>query len=346
MKGENDLAIYLCDNANDGHHDIYQRALLGLEETIELNNIMNFTSVKRNFIKGYCERRRFIKHIIHNIPKIDSNPIIHFLYLDSLYKCPFISKSIAKSGIKKIATLHWIPNDKFSIYLLKKFAKQLDKIIVHSEFLLVRLNEMGIKNCICIDYPSFICKSNLKEVKIYKDNRIVISCLGGTRYDKGIDILVESFKYITEGIKKDILFNISGIEQDIKFDWIEQEAKKYNIPLLLENKFLTDEEYQNKVFNSHIILLPYRKIFNGNSGPMTDGVYLKKMIIGPDSGNLGYLIKKYKLGVTFKQEDERDLARVISKLKSIDLTINTEYYKDLDVSVFLEKHVQLYSIYL
>lgn len=330
------MTVYLVDNSYDGHHEIYQKTLNSIHNTIILNKICNLHDVKRNPIKAYKERRNFINYINDNTKE----DIVHFLYIDSLYKCPFISKKLKKNK-KYIGTLHWIPKDLFRIFLLKKFSEKMEYIVVHSEFLKKQLEDKGIKNIKCIDYPSFIKCNNLKDSN-HKD-KIIISCLGGTRLDKGLDILLESFKYLNNIYKDKLEFNICGIEQDIKYNDIIIAAKENNIKITYKNKFLTDDEYEDEIIKSDVILLPYKKIFSGNSGPMTDGVYANKYILGPNEGNLGYLINKYNLGMTFEQENPIDLANKISLLVNENLHRNSEYRERLNIETFLKSHKYIYD---
>lgn len=332
------MSIILVENTDTGHHAIYQNELSYIEDTKILNNIISFIDVKKNPIKAYIDRKKFIKFVHSNTEK---NDIIHFLYLDNIYKCPLIYKQFKKNR-KYIGTLHWIPNDELRKIMLKKVSSRLEYIIVHSEFLKEKLEAIEINNVKVIDYPSFMKSCDFKKYN-KNDDKIIISCLGGTRGDKGLDILMDSFKYIDEFSKKRLVFNICGIEQDIKFSDLEYEAKKNNINIICKNKFLSDEEYENEVIKSDIILLPYKKIFSGNSGPMTDGIYSNKYIVGPEEGNLGYLINKYDLGSTFIQEDSKDLAKELNKLININLSKNHEYKKNLSKSYFKEKYRELYN---
>ena len=130
---------------------------------------------------------------------------------------------------------------------------------------------------------------------------------------------------------------------DVSYQLPREEADKYNINVILKNKFLSDEEYKEEIVNSDVILLPYKKIFSGNSGPMTDGIYTNKFILGPDEGNLGFLINKYSLGLTFEQENPKDLADKISKLLNINLKKNHKYADQLSVDKFIEKHKLIYK---
>lgn len=336
------MKIYLVDNANDGHHKVYQNTLNKINNTQILNKIIKFTDFKENFIKAYKERSNFFEYVNSKTNKGD---IIHLLYIDSLYKCPLIDRKLNKDK-KYIGTLHWIPKDVFRQNLLKRFSKKMKLIIVHSEFLEEELCKIGIKNVKTIEYPSFLNTYNkyIEKDKELQD-KVVISCLGGTRKDKGLDILSEAFKFIDSKFKKKIVFNICGIEQDIKYDDIIKNAKENNINIICKNKFLTEEEYAEEIYKTDVILLPYRKIFTGNSGPMTDGIYADKFILGPNDGNLGYLIKKYNLGSTFKQENCRDLAKEIEKTTQIEVKKNHRYKNELSIDKFNEKYTDIYNYF-
>lgn len=333
------MKIYLVDNANNGHHDIYQKTLNKIQNTVILNKICRFNDVKKNPIKAYKERSKFITYINNNTQNGD---LIHFLYLDSIYKCPFISNKL-KYNKKYIGTLHWIPNDIFRKTLLKKISKRIECIVVHSEFLKEELIKMGINNVKCIDYPSFIKREVNKYDDSVQKNKIIISCLGGTRLDKGLDVLIEAFKYLDDVCKNKIIFNICGVEQDIKYKDIIKKSEENSINIIYKNKFLSDEEYEEEIFKTDIILLPYKKIFTGNSGPMTDGIYADKFILGPNHGNLGYLIKKYDLGETFEQEDPVDLANKISSLSKIDLNKSHKYKEKLKIETFITLYEKVYN---
>ena len=120
-------------------------------------------------------------------------------------------------------------------------------------------------------------------------------------------------------------------------------AKENNINVICKNKFLTEEEYEEEIYKTDVILLPYRKIFTGNSGPMTDGIYADKFILGPNNGNLGYLIKKYNLGSTFIQENCNDLAREIEKISQVEVKKTHKYKYELSIDKFNEKYTYIYN---
>ena len=117
-----------------------------------------------------------------------------------------------------------------------------------------------------------------------------------------------------------------------------------NIRCLL--KFLSDEEFQYALNATDIITIPYRKVFNGASGPLGEGVYLEKCIIGPCHGNLGDTIEKNHLGYTFLSEDVNSLAETLNKALKTEFKPDEKYkeYKNsLDVESFLKSYAELYN---
>lgn len=271
---------------------------------------------------------------------------IHFLTLDYLYKYPLIKK-LNKNRVV-LGTLHKEPNSFIKKILLKNFSKKITKIIVHSEFTKEELNKIGIYNVEVIEYPSFYDYSKLKKENLKRqenlEQKIVISCLGGTRFDKGLDILLDAFEYVEKEIKNKLILNIVGKEEYFRRDYIRKKAKKNNINLKEEYGFVTDEEFMKNVLLTDIMAIPYRKIFGGNSGPMTEAIVNKIPSIVPLNSNIGNLVQKYDLGETFEAENSKDLGKVLSKMiKEKKEYFRTEYDKKLTVDNFLKKHKKLYE---
>lgn len=140
---------------------------------------------------------------------------------------------------------------------------------------------------------------------------VIKSLLGGTRDGKGIDIFLKSLECLNSAIKEKMLVNIKGPEQDFKKDYITNSLDKLKVEYDLDLNYISDEDFMSNVESSDVILLPYRRVLKGNSGPMTEGVAREKCIIGPNEGTIGFLINKYKLGYTFESENPRSLANAL-----------------------------------
>lgn len=340
--------IYILDNIFDGHHKVYMDTLEKIENVINISTQYKFELDKLNIYKYMKSRMQVLEYGLNQISNQD---ILHLLYIDPLY---IISPIFRNKGKKVIGTLHHFPQNKAKELLLKLFSKKIHMIIVHSEYLKLKLSNIGITNVTVIDYPVF-SKYNIEKIDDIKkirnkygidEDKYIISALGGTRKDKGLDILLESFKYLKKEIKSKIKINICGKEEDIKEEYIINKCRENNIDYNLKLDYLTDDEFWENIYISDCIVIPYRKIFTGNSGPMTEGVYMKKPIIAPNNDNLGYLMNKYDLGVTFESENAKSLSNAIEVLVNNGWEANKKsniYIERLNVSRFIEGHNNLYK---
>lgn len=342
--------VYLADNILSGHHKVYLDTLLQIDNTVDISEETSFTMNKKN-LKYIIDRSKFINKMLRRIELDDFNgeKILHLLYLDNLYTIPFWGKLYDKN-LKVIATLHHLPQTPFKMMMLKNFSKKIDVIIVHSEYSKLQLIENGICNVEVVDYPSFYdyskfsSKNEIREQLAMPHDRIVLSVLGGTRYDKGLDILLESFKYVNENVKNKVLLNIVGKEETYTKEFINNKIKEYNINTRIELGFVEDDDFCKNVLISDFVVLPYREIFTGNSGPMTEAIVNNIPVIGPDYGNLGYLIKKNNLGFVFEVEQPDALAAVINEIPYIGrCSINADYIKKLTKEEFLTLYAYLYE---
>lgn len=321
---------------NGGHNAVYREVLNTIEGTEIYDNPCKFPASSKHPIKGYFVRKQYVK----SIPKCE---IACLLHLDTIYMYPSLMKRLKEEMGSVIGVLHWFPQGKMKERLLKKTSRYMDVIVVHSEYIKKQLEYVNIINVKTIDYPIF-CKMNFHELKKNSStNKKTFVCMGGSRFDKGLDILADSFQYISEKLREKIKFIVAGEEIDIPYNQILKQARLSDIEVTVHSKCLSEEEYWQCISDADVVLLPYRKIFGGNSGPMTDGIALNKYILGPNYGNLGYLINRYNLGSTFEIENAYSLAKEIERVSQIDTTCNHDYRKCLDVRLFIKKYKELFN---
>ncbi|WP_373078838.1 glycosyltransferase family 4 protein [Fusobacterium varium] len=339
------MKVILCDNRIEGHHKLYFSALLELKYTKLKYIQLDLISIKKNFFRYFLSRRELIKEFLKNNEGND-NVIIHFLTLDFIYSYIFFTRKV-----NVIGTLHHIPKSLIKKILLKIFSKKIRIIIVHSEFLKENLKKMGIKNVKVVNYPSFYDYSKInmkKELRIKNkidSKKIILSCLGGTRKDKGLNILLESLKYIKKDIKEKLLINIVGKEEEFKKEYIEKELKDISNRIILEK--VSDDEFMENILITDLMIMPYLKSFGGVSGPMTEAIVNKIPCIAPKELEIGKIIVKNNMGEIFTCEDPIDLARVIEKtISKIDEYYDTDYYKELTKENFLKKYDEIYKDFL
>ena len=193
-----------------------------------------------------------------------------------------------------------------------------NKIIVHTEENRENLQKLK-RNCNVevVDYPMSINNNCLNKSKSnYEDeNKKMIKALyyGGTRFDKGVDILLEALKYTKENIE----LIIAGKEEQFSNEFIEEKVQFLTQhKFILDINFISDEKSEEYFNKSDIIILPYRKHFRGESGVFIQALTYGRPVIVPNIIHFKKVLSKYKNGITFECENPHDLA------KKIDFIVN------------------------
>ena len=149
-----------------------------------------------------------------------------------------------------------------------------------------------------------------------------------------------------DGVNEPFQLLIAGSVSDFDKEFVESKTSGYRDKVKMKLCYLTDKEVQMAAAASDIVVLPYRKVFDGASGPLGEGVILGKCIIGPDHGSLGRIISENHLGYTFESENIDSLhSTIISSLTNE--FVRDEKYKNYQVSLdsrsFVGKYEQLYK---
>lgn len=350
------MKIVYIDTNTLGHHISYISALSSipgnevvaiLPEKVETLNCRQYqykTQDRKNDKRSFSQFRKWTNEIFSFVEK--ENPdVVHILNGDFFYR--YFGYGMKKfKKYKTVVTMHCLRDGFLNILSAKSIASSVDAVVLHSEYLKNRLMEYGKDNGVHIEYPNFrkhnCSKEEAKKYFNLNPDIQVLGCIGETRHDKGLDILLSALDSATEP------FQLLIAGRPVHFDeqFISENTKNYseNIRCLL--KFLSDEEFQYALNATDIITIPYRKVFNGASGPLGEGVYLEKCIIGPCHGNLGDTIEKNHLGYTFLSEDVNSLAETLNKALRTEFKPDEKYkeYKNsLDVESFLKSYTELYN---
>lgn len=257
--------------------------------------------------------------------------IIHFQYTPTITG-PLILlillalKAINRNG--KIITCHEKPesylyqiNSKLfkNIYIIfeKTILHLADKIIVHTNEHKNRIVEMyGLKeNQIVVISHGVALRSKPQDDDIiqfkkkFPENGIILTYFGTVRPTKGIEGLIKAFSEI-QNCKNDIILIIAG-EAPKRWKHYFEELKCLAHSLKIEEKihfmgFVDESEIPLLMTISDIIVLPY--IHSTQSGVLFREVipYAKPVIVS-DTGGLGEIVKKMKIGLTFTPGDIESL---------------------------------------
>ncbi|MBO5061255.1 MAG: glycosyltransferase family 4 protein [Prevotella sp.] len=336
--------VYLIDLKNDvsGHYHI-MKALSIIEGSQELD------TGERKFhkdtpVKMLKERIRIINSVARNIK--DDKCAAHFLTADKFYFLPFLFGN--KFGNRRlIATIHRIPKTKMLKWLLKCFSRKVDTIIVLSGYMEECLRNIGISNVHTIIHPAFYNCSDIDRHATrnkygLKDSDVVFSILGSTRADKGIDIALDAFMYISDSVKKNMVLNIAGREQDVSRHTIIEKARKAGIRIIDNIKCLSIREFKENIRVTDYMLCPYTKKFRGMSGPMCEAFGNGIPCIMPSYGALGWFSQREGDVFSFQIENAQSLARCLTTIMQKRPQINHDFSNMFRLEYFIEEHKKLY----
>jgi glycosyltransferase involved in cell wall biosynthesis len=369
--------IIFFDTSNGGHHLTYNRVVMRgyLESSNFRDSEVYYYSPIKDIKEGENLSKQGIK-VIKNETKSQNlnknldrflffiklikfarkNNIknIHLFYLDSLY-IPVLIFFPYLCSVNLTATLHWYPEKRLKKLLLGLFlnTKVIKKIVIHGEYTKKKLLNLNYsrnnERITSIVYPNLhptklntLGLGNITD-KLNKSKRPYILAFGGLRHDKGIDILLESLSFV----KEEYTLIIAGAESYFTEADLKKLIDKYHLGenVFMDIQFISDEKLSIYFEIADIIVLPYRKYFLGQSGPLTEGVTRSKIIIGPNIGEIGFTINKYGLGATFDVENVRDLSDVLRyAIKNHELikreirSNQKKYQKLLHVDNFIDQY--------
>lgn len=348
------MKIAYVDTSVDGHHVSYLSALVesnGAESVLILPQMVEMTACRQRIFKNKEPKKRSAKAFwkwireVSAIVEEEKPDIVHFLYADTFYRFFGLGLHLFKK-YRTILTLHWAKDGRLGRLSSKALGKCVDHVVVHSAYIKRYLESCGVKNAVHIEYPCFNrCSATKEEGCKYwslSEEIPVIACVGHTRPDKGLDILLEALN----GVNKPFQLLVAGKEDAFDRAFIEEKAKKYLDRVHLCLRYLSDEEVGYAFAACDIVVLPYRRIFNGASGPLGEGVCNGKCIVGANHGNLGDTISRNHLGYTFETENVAALTCALEQALSGAFFMDDaylQYRQSLEVGRFTEDYGRLYA---
>ncbi len=346
------MKTVFIDTEINGHHSYYMNKLIEGQDDykIILPKKVDFLPEENQYEVYYSNSNKnpffYLKWInkVNKILKKEKPDVVHFLYGDCFYR--FFSFGLSKK-YKTVVTFHVVRRSRLRDISLKLIFKKISVGVVHTKSLKDDLLALNINNVEHIEYPNFspqYCYTREESRNYFSIPGEVktLLCLGGTRVDKGLDLLLEALK----GIKKPFHLLVAGEPNSFNGDYIKKNTAEYKDSVTAYLKYLTDEEIFHAVNASDIMVLPYKRIFDGASGPLTDGAVLKKTVIGPSHGSLYGIISNNHLGYIFESENVDSLRGAIETALDeefvLDETANA-YSEALNPNCFKKRYEEIYE---
>ena len=322
------MKVLLCEISLDGHRQRYLNELTQIDEidfyaitpgntVLHKDHSFFYSFNKQKSLFEYLLWIKAIKRIVLE-NKID---VVHFLDGDSIMR--YFGLGFNSIRCKRIV----ITYHHFFDGLLRKMSYRLmnygkNRIsVVHTETFKRNIEKYGIKAIQC-NYPAFQYNDIvlLNNEKCRKDYGLISNIP-----TIGIIGSVCSYKHIIPFLK--IMNNcntvfhllICGKTSDVSADEIYEATSNYKDKVVYYLKYLNDEEYYKAIAASDIVYSVYGLDFNGASGPLTDGVCAKKMILSSSHGSLGEIVTENHLGIVADVTDDSDILEKTEKaLKTVE----------------------------
>lgn len=294
---------------------------------------------------SFIERRFADINNFHQAFKIAENwgaDILHLLYTDTMY--PLYLITLKNWKFKFFCSCFWLfssaialPQDSFQLKLIKKMngvllKKMIKKGAVKSFFnhniYPEKFKEAVAEKWAWIEkypgnflflqepiYEDFYQISSPDEARnkldLPKDIPIFLF-FGALTFSKGLDILLESLKYID----KKICLVIAGAP----FYFSEKEINKFKEAikdkhiLAARIYFIPEENAPYYFMAADVVVMPYRREYTmGTSGILMQACSARKPVICSDVGIFGQLIRDNSFGLLAEPESSKSLAEEILK---------------------------------
>lgn len=349
--------ILLIDTSLDGHHEEYLVALhdacilAGLEPIVlvperckrlaeDIQRVI--PQIKTSKTLSWC---LCFHTIVQRVAKEEDVSAIHYAYGDALYRF-FDLGLVKKPDIAVAATFHQFRRSALRDLSLKRILDKTDVCVVHTDELASEALDLGAEKVSTVLYPSFhSTEKSSSECKAHfgvSEDSPCISAIGSARWDKGLDILADALS----GIDEPWQLLVAGSEDDFTEGEIKEILGDKASRAAFTMRYLSDEEVAMAIAASEIVCCPYRKVFNGASGPMTEGIAQRKTIVGPSHGSLGELLQSRNVGYSFVAEDADDLRRALRSALGAPIRYDleaAEFASRLTRPRFVEDYAAIYS---
>ena len=167
-------------------------------------------------------------------------------------------------------------------------------------------------------------------------------CFGGTRHDKGVDLAIAALA----GTAPDIQLLVAGLEQDFDRHALLALARQHGVSerLVLHLGHVPAADVAPIFAAADALLLPYRPVFTGQSGPLTIAGALGVPVIAADVPVLAETVVGHGLGGTFKAGSVRALQAVLrSEWPRADAAAQRRFAAACDPQRFAACNVEIYE---
>jgi len=272
----------------------------------------------------------FLPAISFVLPKrIQISGIIYLIYLyrfknSSLFlKLQDITKYFLLSKINNFKSVFLLNDKSAPLYLNKKFNTSKFTYLTDPYLPIDEIKTINIR----------------EKYNITFTNTVYLH-FGGLTMRKGTLKILEAISIIDEDALRNKTFIFAGkIYDDIKDDfYLKLGELKNKVQILCFDEFCEYDFLGSLCLSSDFILLPYSNVTQ-SSGIIGYGAQFKTPVVVPNSGLLGKLVKKYKLGYSVDLSTSKSIAEFIlnNSLNHMKGNIDSKYLEDHQKKQFINQ---------
>lgn len=156
---------------------------------------------------------------------------------------------------------------------------------------------------------------------------------GGTRHEKGVDLAIASLGRLTE----DVRLVVAGPEEHFSASDLRTLAERHGVADRVELRlgFVPRADVGAWFDAVDAVVLPYRRTFSGQSGPLTIAAARGRPVVVSDGPITGATVRTYDLGIAVPAEDVAALARGIERvLRTPPTPDTTSFLRDFSLATF------------
>lgn len=302
------MRVLLCERSFSGHRKSYFQRLSDMEgiefysfapENTGLPDNRYFAFDSSKMHKSFADYLSWVRQV-RKIVKENRIDVLHLTDGDSVMR--YLGIGLHIPDVRVIVTYHHLFKGavrRLSYRLMN--AGKSHCCVVHTDVLKTEMKKIGVSNVIRCHYPAFdfdaFEKINSRQCKArfgLDEGVPVIGIIGGMTAYKHIIPFLNILRECT----RDFRLLICGSPSELSEQAISEAIAPYRKKVVTVLRKLNDEEYRAAVAASDIIYCLYGLNFNGASGPLTDGVCCRKLILSCSHGSLGDIVSTYHLGLT------------------------------------------------
>ncbi len=310
---------------------------------------------------------KFIKgtRIALNKSRRNNVKVIHFQVFAITMLETYIVFKAKKMGFKVVVTVHDVEsfNKENKTGLSKTFYNNVDKIIVHNQISYKTLasfletidnTEKIIEKCQIIPHGSYIgllpdkiSKKEAKEKFHINENDFTFLFFGQIKRVKGLDILLKAFSQLLQQYNSNVKLIIAGKIWKDDANIYNSIIAENNLSshLIMDIKYIKDEDIVNYYSAADCIVLPYKKIFQ--SGVLLMAQSYRLPVIVSDLLGMTEIVSDEENGFIFKSESINDLEKTLEKvmqypdLERIEKRAYDKLLKEYNWDLIAEKQANL-----